>query len=43
MRTSQRAGSDFLRRRHFIRIALIAIGVGTGMGIWRALVSPGKP
>jgi hypothetical protein len=30
-------------RSRFLIVALIAIGVGTGIGIWRALVSPDKP
>ncbi len=30
-------------RNRFILIALILIGVGTGIGIWRALISPSSP
>jgi hypothetical protein len=30
-------------RNKFLLIALIGIGVGTGIGIWRALISPDKP
>lgn len=30
-------------RSRFLLVALIAIGVGTGIGIWRALVSPDQP
>jgi hypothetical protein len=30
-------------RNKFLPIALILIGVGTGIGVWRALVSPDKP
>jgi len=35
---AQRAG-----KAHFLLIALILIGAGTGIGVWRALVSPDKP
>ncbi len=31
------------RLSHFLLIALILIGVGTGIGVWRALISPDKP
>lgn len=30
-------------KSHFYLVALILIGVGTGIGVWRALVSPDKP
>jgi hypothetical protein len=30
-------------RNHFLRVALIGIGVGTGVGIWRALISDCNP
>ncbi len=30
-------------RNKFLPIALILIGAGTGIGIWRALISPDKP
>jgi hypothetical protein len=36
-------GPHHAAKSHFYLIALILIGVGTGIGVWRALVSPDKP
>jgi len=36
-------GAQYAGRNHFKKVAIILLGAGTVIAIWRALVSPDKP